>query len=58
MEMKLSGGKSGQGRDGLFIAAKGGRRTVQGGWSAAVVWIQCFDFGSRGKATGQNVAER
>jgi hypothetical protein len=31
---------------------EGGSRAVRGGWSTAVMWIQCFDFGSRVEATG------
>jgi hypothetical protein len=28
-----------------FIVVEGRSRAVRGGWVAAVVWIQCFDFG-------------
>jgi hypothetical protein len=52
MHTRLSGGESGQGWDDIFIAVGGGSQAVRGGWPAAVVWIQFFDFGSRGEATG------
>jgi hypothetical protein len=51
METRLSGEESGQCQNDFFIAAEGGSRMVRGGWSAAVVQIQCFGFGSRGEAT-------
>jgi hypothetical protein len=35
----------------FFIAVEGGSRAVRGGWPAAVVRIQCVDFGLRGDAT-------
>jgi hypothetical protein len=52
MEMRLSGGKSDQGSDGIFITVESGSQVVRGGWLAAAVRIQCFNFGSRGKTTG------
>jgi hypothetical protein len=48
--MRLSGGESDQGVDDLFIAGEGASWIVRGGWPVVVVWIQCFDFGSRGEA--------
>jgi hypothetical protein len=36
----------------LFIAIEGRSRTVRVGWSVVVVWIQCFDFSSRGETMG------
>jgi hypothetical protein len=41
-----------------FIAVKGVSQTVHKGWPAAVMRIQCFSFGLRGKTTGQSVAGR
>jgi hypothetical protein len=52
MEMLLSGGGSGRGRDNLFIAMEGESRAIHGGWSVAVVRIQCFGFDWRGETTG------
>jgi hypothetical protein len=37
--------------DDIFIAVNGENRVVQKIWSAAVVQIQCFGFGSRVEAT-------
>jgi hypothetical protein len=44
--------------DDIFITVEGGSRAVWGGWSAAVVWIQYFDFGLKGKMIGRSIAER
>jgi hypothetical protein len=42
----------------FFIAVEGGSQAVQGGWPAAVVWIQCFSFDPRGEAMRRSIAER
>jgi hypothetical protein len=42
----------------FFYSSGGGSRAVRGGWSAAVVQIQCFSFDSRGETTWQRVIER
>jgi hypothetical protein len=42
----------------FFIAVEGRNWAVWGGWLAAVVWIQCFGFGSRGETVEQSVAKR
>jgi hypothetical protein len=36
----------------FFIPVKGENQAIQGGWPAVIVQIQCFGFGSRGKAAG------
>jgi hypothetical protein len=48
MKMWLSDRES----DDIFIAVESGTQTVRGGWPTVVVWIQCFNFGSGGDATG------
>jgi hypothetical protein len=42
----------------FFIAVEGVSRAVRGGWAAAAVWIQCFDFDSRGEVARGSVAGR
>jgi hypothetical protein len=58
IETQLSGGESDQGWGDLFIAVEGGSQAVQGGWLAAAVQIQCFDFSSKWEVTGRSVARR
>jgi hypothetical protein len=58
MKMRLSDKKSGKIDITFFIAVDSGNRVVQGGWTAAVVWIQCFNFGLRVEVTGWSVTGR
>jgi hypothetical protein len=58
METWMTGGDSGQGRDDLFIAMECRSWTVWGGWTVAVVQIQCFGFSSREETTGRSIVGR
>jgi hypothetical protein len=49
MKTWLSGWESSQSEDDLFIAVEGESRMVQGGWSTAVVRIQCFNLARDGR---------
>jgi hypothetical protein len=51
-------GENVQGWDEIFITVEDVSRTMQGGWPAAVVRIQYFDFDSRGETMGRSVADR
>jgi hypothetical protein len=42
----------------FFITVEGVSQTVRGGWLAAAVRIQCFNFGLRGEAMEQSIAVR
>jgi hypothetical protein len=58
IETQLNDGESDECWDNLFIVVEGGNRVVRGGWPTTMVWIQCFSFDLRGKATGQSVTRR
>jgi hypothetical protein len=59
IETRLSDEKSDQGWDDLFYSSKECESDgPEKGWSAAVMQIQCYAFGSRGDATGWSIVER
>jgi hypothetical protein len=58
IEICLIGGETDQCWDKFFIAVEGESRTIRGGWPIAVVWIQYFDFDSRGEPTGRSITGR